>query len=548
MSYSQTWLEDPASIRVVLVIVTAYVVTTGQDDITGQAVTAGQDKNFYFSTTGYVTTDRIHFIPAIAGTVGLQESITEDSPTSLSFGDIELHNLNGELDSLLDSTKYVWNNRPIKIYWGDPGWKYSLSQINSSNYLAIFDGVIDDIDSRTTRSVNFRVRDKLERLNGPISENRVGTYGVWATGQQNKDTPRPIVFGEVFNITPVLINPATLEYTFNSDNPVQVSDGTQTVSFAQNGASEELLEIRDNGVPIYRPNNATLTGATVDLATSTFKLTKTPAGAVTCSVQGVKKTINLSTGTLTNTYINSIPNTIAVIATQFGKSSTRLSVNELDLPTFNTFNQTAEIGVLTDGSQNILTVCQELASSLGSQLIMSRTGLLRLIQFGVPLSTVSSISITVSDILYDSLSVSRRPGVKAAIKLAYAKNYTVQNGLLSAIPDQHKKSFETEWLTTTASNPTVKSNYKLDDLPQEKATNLISTQDASIEATRLNNYFDEQRVVYRFTGRSNLLSLVLGQAVTLYHHRFGLSSGKVGQVISLSPNWNKQEIEVEVIV
>lgn len=536
MSYSQAWLEDPSAVRVVLVIATAY------------SVVSSTEVPFYFSTTGYVTTDGTHFNPVIAGTVGFQESISEDGSPSMSFGDIELHNLNGELDDLLDSTKYIWSNRSIKVYWGDPGWKYSLASINSTNYLAIFDGVIDDIDSRSNRTVNFRVRDKTERLNGPISENKIGTYGVWAGGQQNKDTPRPLVFGEVFNISPVLINPATLEYVFSSDNPEQVADGSQTTSFAGNGSSEEVLEIRDNGVPIYKPGSSTLNGATVDLTTSTFKLKRTPAGAITCSVQGVKKTINLTTGTLTNTYTNTIPNTIAVIVTQLGKSSTRLSVSDLDLPTFNTFNQTAEIGVLTDGSQNILSVCQEIASSLGAQLIMSRTGLLRLIQFGTPLSTVSNTNITVNDILYDSLSISRRPGVKAAIKLAYAKNYTLQQNLLSAIPDQHKTSFETEWLTVTASNPSVKTSHRLDILPTEKTTSLISTSDASTEALRLNNYFDEQRVVYRFTGRSSLLSLVLGQGVTLYHHRFGLNAGKLGQVISLSPNWNREEIEVEVIV
>lgn len=544
--YSQTWLESPSSIRIVLIVATAYIVTSGQDMITGQTLTAGQEKDFYFSTTGYVTTDGIIFNPVVAGTVGFQESISEEGSVSMSFGDIELHNLNGELDSFLDSTKYIWSNRPIKIYWGDPGWKYSLSAINSTNYLTIFDGVIDDIDSRSNRTVNFRVRDKLERLNSPISENKLGTWGVWQANQQNTDTMRPLVLGEVFNITPLLIDPATLQYMFSSSYPLQ------STGIANNGSSELLIEIRDNGVPIYRYDSETLTGAIVDLSTSTFKLTKTPAGTITCSVQGMKKTITLSgagTGVLDNArYTNSIPNTIAVITTQFGKDSTKLSISELDLTTFAAFDQTAEIGLLVDGSQNVLTVCQELAGSLGGQLIMSRTGLLRLIQFGVPLSNISTISITVNDILYDTLSISRRLGVKAATKLAYAKNYTVQQNLLTDIPSQHKSSFETEWLTVIIANSSIKNNYKLDEIPGEKQTALISYSDAYQECQRLTNYFDEQRVVYSFTGGPKLLSLVLGQGVTITHPRFGLNSGKSGQVIRLAPNWTKQEVEVEVIV
>ena len=536
MSYNQTWLENPSSIRTVLIVATA------------QRVSDSIEVPFYFSTGGYVTTDGVIFNPVIIGNVGFQETISDDGSVSMSFGDIELHNLNGELDYLLDNTQYIWSNRSIKVYYGDHGWKFALSGINSTNYLLIFDGVIDDVDSRSNRSVNFKVRDKLERLNAPLSENKIGTYGVWPAGQQNKDLSRPIVFGEVFNITPVLINPATLEYCFSSSNPVQVADATQTTSFANNGASEALLEIRDNGVPVY--NSGLTGGAVVDLTTSTFKLTNTPAGAITCSVQGVKKSINTTTGALTATYTNSIPNTIAVIVTEFGKVSTKLSVTELDITSFKDFDNTAEIGLLVQGTDNVLGVCQQLASSLGGQLIMSRTGLLRLIRFGVPLSTTiaPTVSIGVNDILYDSLNISRRFGVRAAIKLAYAKNYTIQNNLLSAIPDSHKTSFETEWLTTTASNSNIRTSYKLDLDPVEKQTALISTIDAVAEAARLNSYFDEQRTIYRFTGKPRLLSLVLGQAVTLTHPRFGLSAGKAGQVVSLSTNWIREQVEVEVVV
>jgi len=538
MSYSQSWLEDPLAIRMLLVVATAYSVSPTEG--------SPGEVDFYFSTTGYTTSDRTVFKPIVVGSAGFTESISPDGSTSLSFGDIELHNLNGELDYLLDPAQYIWSNRKIKVYYGDPGWSYTLAQIPGT-FLTVFDGVIDDIDTRTTRTINFRVRDKLEKLNTPITENKIGTYGVWASGQQNKDTIRPIVFGEVFNTTPTLINPATLEYCFSCSNPDQVSDATQTVSFANNGASESLIEIRDNGVPIY---NSSLTGgAIVDLNTSTFKLTKTPAGAITCSIQGVKKSVSLTTGAVSDTYTNNIPNTIAVIVSQFGKSGSRLSTtSELDLPTFQGFDQTSEIGVLVNGTENLLSVCQELASSVGGQLIMSRTGQLRLIQFGTPLSGISSINITVDDILYDSLSVSNRPGVRAAVKLGFARNYTVQQNLLSLIPDQHKTSFATEWLTITAKNSTVGVTYKLDTDPEQKNTALISTTDANAEATRLINYFDDQRVIYRFTGKSKLLSLVLGQGVTLFHHRFGLSSGKAGQVISLSPDWLKQQVEVEVIV
>lgn len=538
MSYSQSWLEDPMATRVILVHVTAFKLTGTPGEV-----------SFYFSNSGYTASDGIQFDPIIANIGGFTESISESGDASMSFGDIELYNLNGELDYLLDSSTYIWSNRDIKIYYGDTTWNYSLANIPST-FLTIFNGVIDDIDSRANRTVNFRVRDKIERLNTPVSVNKIGTYGTWPGGQQNKDTVRPIVFGEAFNISPILIDPAKLEYVYSCSNPDQVTDAQQSSgTFDSNGASEKLIEIRDNGVPIYIDGDPDYQGATVDTSRSTFKLSKPAAGAITCSVQGVQKSFLAGSG-IVNTYSNNIPSIIGLITTGFGKAGSRLSVSEIDSITFSNFIQTTEIGVYLNGTETVISVCQEIAKSVGAQLIISRDGKLRLIQFGVGLSGISPpiSSIGVNDVLYDSLSISRKLPVFATAKIAYAKNYTIQNGLLSNIPRSHKESFETEWLTTTATNPTVATNYKLEiDVP-EKPTYLISTADAAVEAARLKDYFSVQRTVYRFTGSLKLFSLILGQTVTLTHPRYGLSAGKAGQVISLSPNWSTQKIEVEVIV
>lgn len=539
MPYSQSWLEDPAAIRIVLVVAKAYDIL------------ASQEVTFYFSNSGYVTTDGYTFDPVIAGDVGLQESLAlDDSQGTMTFGDIELYNLNGELDNLLDTAKYRWTNQQITMYFGDPGWTSTLANL-STNFLTVFNGLISDIDSRTLGRINLKVRDKLERLNAPISENKIGTYGTWADGQQNKDQLRPIVLGECFNITPVLINPALLEYCFSTSNPDQVSDATQASGvFTANGASEKLIEIRDNGIPIYILGNSNYQGATVDLATSTFKLTRSPVGTITCSVQGVQKSMTLATGAIVSTYSNTIPGIVGMLVQQFGKSTTRFSSSDLDLQTFQDFNQTAEIGCYISENKSVLQVCQELANSVGGQIVMSRTGKLRLVQFGVSLnvSIAPSVAITVDDMLYDSLSISNRLDISAAIKIAYGKNYTVQPNLTSLIPDNHKLSFATEWYTTTQRDSTVATNYKLETDPIQKETELISLTDADAEATRLLNYYKTQKIIYKFIGTAKLLSLVLGQQVSLTHHRFGLNNGKTGQVISLAPSWTRDQVEVEVIV
>lgn len=523
MAYSQSWLEDPSAIRGIFAEVTVYNVV------------ALSDVTIYLSTVGYITTSAdVSYLPIIVGGIKFTETLAIDGQATLSFGDIELSNISGTYDSWLDPTKYIWNNRSIKIYLGDPQWVTANITAIRTDFELIFDGVVAGIDSRSSNRLNIKIRDKLERLNTPLTETKLGTYGTWGTlgsGQTNQDVTLPIVFGEVFNITPMLIDPALLEYSFNL------------------GESEQLIEIRDNGIPIY--NSSTLTGATVNLTTSKFTLTKRPSGTVTVSVQGVKSSINLTTGAIVaGTYSNNIANLIALIVRNYGKTLTKFAANELDLTNLSAFAaNTQSVGLyITDGT-NTLVACQALASSIGAQLFITRKGLLQLLRVGVP-SSVASVAITTNDIILNSISISNRTEVVSSTKIGYCKNYTIEDPLQTSIPVSHKDLYskENEWYTKTVTDSVTRSIYKLDTDPTQKDTLLLVGSEAEAEATRLNNYYKVPRTVYRFTGTAKLLSLQLGQPVTLAIPRFGLDAGVSGQVVSLSPSWGTSTIEIEVII
>ena len=397
--------------------------------------------------------------------------------------------------------------------------------------------MIADIDSSAREFINIKVRDKLERLNTPLTESTLGTYGTWAGGQSNQDTIKPIIFGEVFNIEPLLIDPSQIEYMFS------------------NGSSELLIEIRDNGVPVYTNNGTGVIldaspANPIDLTTGKFKLSYKLAGTITISAQGVKNSINLTNGSLvTGTYVNNIANLICLIATQYGKSTTRLTASDLDLTNLAAFAaaNTQSVGVVVTDRTNALVVCQDLAASIGAQLFMTRKGKLQLLRIGVP-TTDTSVTITDTDILHHSLSMSSKVEVVAATTLGSCKNWSVQTGLLTAIPQQHKDLFATEFISKTSIDTSVQSLYKLDAAPVSKDTLLLRSSEATTEASRLNTYYKTPKIIYKFTGLAKLMSLKLGQAVVLQHNRFNLVSGKTGQVISLSPNWLNSTIDVEVII
>lgn len=529
MGYSQSWLEDGTVKRCILV------------ELVGYSIIGSIDTTFYLSNIKYITEDGLTFFePSIIKSPSVQESISTDGGISVSYGDFELRNTDASYDEWLDSTKWVWSNRSVKVYYGDPSWTSTSLADMKTQFELVFDGIIEDIDSRNRDSINFKIRDKMERLNTPLSENKLGTYGTWAGGQQNQDTIRPLVFGEPHNIEPLLVDPSTLTY--------MVSDG----------AVEDILEIRDNGVPIY-DNLGNYTGSIVNLSGGLFTLKSPLAGVCTATVQGVKKSFNSTFTTLqSTTYANTLAHVLAVIVTQYGSADTKLSISELDSANLTTFNNNnpSPIGLYVTDRVNVLEVCKQLVSSVGATLYFSRTGLLQVLQLGVPTAD-PSVDITKNDIIYGTFGIAERTQLKSSIKLAYAKNWTVQSNLLTSITEAHKEMYSTEWNTVTSTNGTVKTLYKQFGEPPQVDTLLITkgadepsttAGTAAHEAKRLREYYDSVHTVYEFTGTSKLLSLKLGQPATLFYDRFDLAAGKSGQIVSLSPNWSDGTINVGILI
>ena len=147
-----------------------------------------------------------------------------------------------------------------------------------------------------------------------------------------------------------------------------------------------------------------------------------------------------------------------------------------------------------------------------------------------------------------TLQVVDRPTVVASVQIGFCKNWTVQAGLQTAIPAQHKDLFAQEWLTSIATDATVQAKYKLNALPVQQDTMLLTRTDANAEAVRKLALVKVARTVYQFEGTPDLLLLELGNPVTLYNHRFGLSGGVTGMVVSLAPDWMTGHVTVGVLV
>lgn len=506
----QTWLETPGVVRVLLV----------QIERTSGVVTE-------YLSTHTVTVGGQAYSGIVKNTFDINESINTDYAASISYGSVDIVNGNGERDSWLTNS-FIWVNKPIRIYVGQlpaPGATPSLT----NDFELIFDGLIDDIDSKDRFTLSFKVRDKLEKLNTSLSETLLGNYFDGADNvstvtynNQNKNSLRPLCFGEVFNITPLITDPVRLEYMVN------------------NGSVEQIIEVRDNGIPVSFITTAPVGQSAIPAGS--FRLTKNPAGTITCSVQGIKSTVNTTTGAITNTYDPSAKNTILTVLRSYGKT---LAASEIELTSFAGSYATEAIGAYFSDRVNVLQFCQELAKSCGCVLSITRLGKVKLVDLKIP--TSATVSIGEGDVFLNSLTVARRIDVIAAVKLGAARNFTVQNNLVTAIPQQHKDIFASDFLESLSSDATIKTNYAITSEPNVEQSYLIDSAEADTVSLKKLNLFKAGRIVYRMQCTAKYLTVQLGDAVSLTSSRFGLSS-TVGLVIATKPDWLKGSIELEVLV
>ena len=505
----QTWLESSNEVRILLVQVSVLV--------------GGTEQTKYLSTHS-VTVDGIDYLPIIKNNISIDESLSLDYTASISFGDVELANNAGELDAWLN---YVWKNRSLKVYYGGlplPGTTVTLS----NNFELVFDGVCVDIDAKSRQTLNLKIRDKLEKLNTPVSEDLIGNY---YKGQivletvalnQNRNSLKPLVYGEVHNISPILTDPTELEFMVAA------------------GPVEQIIEVLDNGVPVSF--TTVQESETPPLPAGSFRLLAPLQGTCTASVQGTARTVNVSGSTYTDIYSPSISNTILTLLKFTGKG---LAYTDIDAASFSTLG-TQACGVYLNTRTNVLAICQELAKSAGLTLAVTRTGKVKLVKLAIP--TSSSITISDSDTFLNSLRLVSKPDIVGAVKLGYAKNFTVLTGLVTGIPEEHKDLFAKEYLEVLAEDTQVINTYDLDSEPVLEPTSLINRDQAQLVAAEKLELFKVPRVIYGMTCTSKYLNLEIGTPITLVSNRYGLSAGKKGLVISTKPNWLQGRIEVEVII
>lgn len=484
-----TWLNTPGHIKCILADITEV----------GNAPVA----NFFLSNLAYFG-DNQSYNAAITGGLSFGESLNIDGQASLNYGSLEFVNAGGVHDDYLT---YVWNKRPIKVYLGDPSWP-------KTDFVLIFDGLIQEITAPNENTLSFTLFDKLQRLNDPITER---TLADTSYSQNTLGTILPALFGEAFNIQPLLVDNGS-------------TSGLGQVYMVHDGAINGLIEVRDNGVPIT---------VTESDGTGTFTLLTKPFGTITCSAQGKTP------------YTNTVAGIITQLVTGYGTTENRFSAGDLD---FSSFTNTSPVGLYCSERTNILDACNQLAKSLNANLIcpsITVTGdvvgpsKLKLVEIKVPIAT-PKYYLDDTNMVINSLSISQMFPVKPSIKLGYCKNYTLQATVAAGVNPASK--FDAEWWYADQVNTTAKSLYRDSGNVTEEETLLITTAGADTEAAKRLALWQQQRYIISADYLPHLMFVQLGDIVQVTSDRFGLSGGKLGLVYSVTRNWITGFINIGVLV
>lgn len=471
------WLESDDALPNMLIRATALV--------------NGVETVFRWSTLGVTfggVEAPLFYDPVVSVGIPLSESLSLTGGASVSAGDLEIDNADGVNQYLLN---YDWRDQAIEALEGDIRW-------NEADYRVFYRGISGGMSPKDDRTLALYQLDMSERLNTALTERRLGGDG------PDQDAIYPTAFGEIHNATGLLVDENLLRRAFH--------DG-----------EIEGVRMRTNAIPTY-DFDVDYAAGTVDLGINNA------SAAITASIQGDR---------FGGVYRKTIASIVRRIVTGFGDAAKRYTDADIDLANFAAFDAAHQdlVGVFNGDGVNVLDVCDSLAASLGAQVVPSIDGKLRVIQIAIPASG-TSMEIMPEHIKQGSLRAVQHIPRVAGIKLGFCRNYTVQTGLQSLIPDEHLALFAKEWLSVTVGAGD----------PEQINTMLQRRVDALPEATRRLALWGVDRDVFEFIGLGPMTKLKLGQPVRLTYDLFGMQEGVDGQVLYLAPDRKNRQVTVRVLV
>jgi len=431
------------------------------------------------------------------------------------FGFIEISNADGALDTIIQS--YAVDGRQVRVLFGPS------DSTTYSDFSVIADVVGTGWESDET-SVRIGLRDRSYNLDLPLQSNLyLGTGGINGTIEiQGK--PKPILFGIVRNILPVLVAPSSMIYQIN-DGPVDTIDkvydrGSELV-FSGSDVSDYITLV---ATPVADGYYATCK------ALGIFKLGAQPFGVVTVDASESHKKLDDICHNILRERIGLSEDLIHETSFEnaaLGTGDMGLYISTNDYPT------TAQILSL-------------LFISTGGWWGAARDGRIRAGRLSDPEHRTPDLYLDENSILEFSAENSPLPRWRQRVN--YQRNWTVQRGEdLSTTVNTTRRQFLIEEFrsVSTASNDVRVRHINAID-PDPISTLYDNVEDAQALSDFLFNLHSPDRRIFRIVLKRLGYLLDLNSFVHVTWPRLGLSGGKLFAVIGIREDAERDETTIRI--
>lgn len=437
----------------------------------------------------------------------------------VSGGVIELANPDGELDHL--PTNYSVANRQVRVKFGPARGAYRDFRTVAELYAQNFEATLDVL--------RIRVQSTATLLDQPLHTRRYTGLGGRGGDPILAEQVIPVLYGECFNISPVLMTRDLYIYQVH-DGPIAGVDA-----------------VRESGVEFVNDGNfvsyGALSGATVAsghyatcLAEGLVKVgfAGEPAGPITMDVRG---------DTLSGSYTDKMGAMLYRMATQRARLATSLldTIGFVNLPggTCGYYAGQEE--------QSVGDAFNAMLASINGWFGTRRSRVLRVGYIRPPEGQLASEYLDANDCL-DLEEVGTETDARFEQGVTYGRNWTPlgEDDVSEALSteDRNRLIFPHEIIRRYS--PEVRSRDRSAIVGPLIETYFKNSADALEVVTRVMALFRETRRRFRFaTGRQGYL-MDLGTIVNVTHPRLGLSSGRNFVVVGVRDDARRDRVELTI--
>ena len=528
MAIPANWLDDQDYPKVLVAVLEYYTTEL---------------KTMYLSTHPLVAIyggDLVGFNPRLVGDASFSVGLVDSNAgvrTTANYGQLNLINSDGKLDNWLS---YGIDGRPIKMYLLPKG-----SENIDTDGIKIFEGTVDKIDISSNNLLALIFRDPMLLLDFPLDTTNYtvgevinytisGIPKTLIVTDNLKDKSKPLCFGTVYNIEPILLASATKTYQVDYTG------------------IEEVLDVYDKGVRLL-PG----IGYNVDLSMGIIELVANNSGTITCDIRGNK---------LGSTFSDYASDIIKFIVAGKGISTTQIEPN------------LSRVGIYIPERQNTLDVIDQLVASYDGFFGFDYSGNFFIGNLTIPNTTVASRlevgniskygdlfydntgtyvlssdiigtpsfitgvtglssnalitklyadidTVDESDIIGD-ISLASVNYIVYSSKVQYLKNNTVQTDIAYSVADAKKEFLSKEFRETLLVDNSVQIKH-LRAVENIVEGSLLISEDSAIQ---LANRMLKKNItqMYELKAKANLskfLRKTVGSVINVVDYRYGLNTG-----------------------